>query len=222
MPRLERVLAVALLVSVVTSTRALAQNTAASTCRIDTTGAWYAKQRAFLDESKHDWTNDSLRTTLLSTTGTSTTTRLPLQLGVHVLGRDTVPASAGDTQTLIAQLRSTPRGGTWPLRSVVGPAGTRAMHALGQRDSTCAPMVMHRMMEAGESESLGADVATLEDQVRLAAGRKQLFGTQFRADATGQLVLAPMEDSAHADMRREGAGLPPLGLSLCVARSKKN
>jgi hypothetical protein len=123
-----------------------------------------------------------------------------------------------DAPALIARLRTTPRGGPWPFRSTVGAAGTRAMLALALRDSTFAPMVMHRMMEAGESESLGADVATLEDRVRLAAGRKQLFGTQFRVDEQGRVVLAPMEDSAHADMRREGAGLPPLSASLCIAR----
>jgi hypothetical protein len=186
-------------------------------CRVDTTSAWFTKQRAYLDESKHDWTNDSLRAVLLQTAGVSATEPLPLQLGVQRLGRDSSPVAGQDPQALIAQLRATPRGGPWPLRSTVGAAGTRAMLALALRDSTFAPMVMHRMMEAGESESLGADVATLEDRVRLAAGRKQLFGTQFRVDEKGHVVLAPMEDSAHADMRREGAGLPPLRVSLCFA-----
>ena len=187
-------------------------------CRVDTSADWFKKQRAFLDESKHDWSSDSLRTLLLRTTDVSSSSPLPLQFGVHVLGRDTAAALGGDPQALVAQLRSTPRGGTWPLRSVVGAAGTRAMLMLAFHDSTFAPMVMHRMMEAGESESLGADVATLEDRVRLTAGRKQLFGTQFRLDDRGRVVLAPMEDSAHADMRREGAGLPPLRVSQCVAR----
>jgi len=76
------------------------------------------------------------------------------------------------------------------------------------------------MMEAGPSESFGADVATLEDKVRLMSGRKQLFGTQFRVDETGKVVLAPMEDSAHADLRREEAMLPPLRLGLCLAKGR--
>jgi Family of unknown function (DUF6624) len=219
MTRIHGLIGALLLAGVASPT--LAQRTPASRCRVDTTAAWYAKQRAFLDESKRDWTNDSLRTVLLATTGTSAASPLSPQLGFHVVGRDTVPFPAGDTQALIAQLRSTPRGGPWPLRSSVGAAGTRAMLALARRDSAFAPMVMHRMMEAGESESLGADVATLEDQLRLAAGRKQLFGTQFRVDDNGRVVLAPMEDSAHADMRREGAGLPPLATSLCLASSPR-
>src|SRR3954471_22812399 len=139
---------------------AAAQQATSPACRVDTTAEWYRRQRAFLDESKHDWSNDSLRSVLLQITGVSTAP-LPLQFGVHVLGRDTLASLAGDPHALVAQLRATPRGGTWPLRSVVGAAGTRAMLALALHDTTFAPMVMHRMMEAGESESLGADVATL-------------------------------------------------------------
>ena len=78
------------------------------------------------------------------------------------------------------------------------------------------------MMEAGPDESLAADVATLEDQFRLAQqGRKQIDGTQFRVDASGGVVLSPMEDSAHADMRREDSGLPPFKLGLCLAKQVK-
>jgi hypothetical protein len=76
-------------------------------------------------------------------------------------------------------------------------------------------------MEAGPVESPAVDVATLEDRVRLQAGRKQLYGTQFRVDDRGTIVLAPMEDSAHADLRREDAGLPPFALGLCLAKNSK-
>lgn len=62
------------------------------------------------------------------------------------------------------------------------------------------------MMEAGPAESPAADVATFEDHLRLVWGRKQIYGTQFRVGAGGKVELSPMEDSAHADMRREDAG----------------
>jgi hypothetical protein len=74
------------------------------------------------------------------------------------------------------------------------------------------------MMEAGPEESNAADVATLEDRLRLQSGRKQIYGTQFRVGADGRLVLAPMEDSAHVDLRREDAGLPAFATSACLAR----
>jgi hypothetical protein len=73
-------------------------------------------------------------------------------------------------------------------------------------------------MKAGPEESPAADVTMLEDRVRLLAGRKQLYGTQFRRTDAGR-VLAPMEDSAHVDLRREDAGLPPFTLSACLARA---
>src|ERR1043166_132778 len=56
--------------------------------RIDTTAEWHVKQRAFLDESKHDWTNDTLRTALLRASGVATKAPLPLQVGVQISGRD--------------------------------------------------------------------------------------------------------------------------------------
>jgi hypothetical protein len=73
------------------------------------------------------------------------------------------------------------------------------------------------MMEAGPAESPAADVATLEDRLRIVSGRKQIYGTQFRRAPGEKVVLAPMEDSAHADLRREDASLPPFKLGLCMA-----
>ena len=68
-------------------------------------------------------------------------------------------------------------------------------------------------------ESPAADVATFEDHMRLVGGRKQIYGTQFRTGADGKIELSPMEDSAHADFRREDAGLPPFKVGICLAKS---
>jgi hypothetical protein len=84
-------------------------------------------------------------------------------------------------------------------------------------DTALARTGLHRMMEAGPAESPAADVATLEDRLRIVSGRKQIYGTQFHRAPGGTVVLAPMEDSAHADLRREDASLPPFKLGLCMA-----
>jgi hypothetical protein len=75
------------------------------------------------------------------------------------------------------------------------------------------------MMESGLDEALKPDVAVLEDRVRMLSGRKQLYGTQLTS-VDGKLVPLAIEDSAHVDLRREGALLPPLAWSVCNANSR--
>ena len=124
---------------------------------------------------------------------------------------------------MLAQLKAlaSTRGSAWPTKSVVGAAGVHAVYLIVERDSVLSRSALRRLMEAGPVESPAADVATLEDRVRIQTGRKQLYGTQFRVDDRGAIMLAPMEDSAHPDLRREDAGLPPFALGLCLARNMK-
>jgi hypothetical protein len=189
----------------------------ASECVWKPGDAWVKRQAEFFDETKHDWTNDSLRTALLEAAGLKAPLKVPVQFGVRVEGSDSAPpAGAAAMVEALNKLAST-RGSTWPTRSVVGASGTHAVYLLVSLDTTLAKTALHRMMEAGPAESPAADVATLEDRLRLVAGRKQIYGTQFRRGADGKIALAPMEDSAHADLRREGAALPPFKLGMCIA-----
>jgi hypothetical protein len=190
-------------------------------CTWKPTDAWVKRQAEFFDESKHDWTNDSLRTALLAAAGLTAPLKTPVNLGVRVEGADsTPPAGAAAMVEALKKLAAT-RGSTWPTKSVVGAAGTHALYVLVSLDTGLARAALHRMMEAGPVESPAVDVATLEDRLRLVWGRKQIYGTQFRRGADGKVQLAPMEDSAHADLRREDAGLPPFKLGLCMAGAGK-
>lgn len=198
------------------------KGTSAAACRINQNDAWVKRQAEWFDESKHDWKDDTLRTALLAAAGLTVPIKVPVQLGVRIEGRAPQLGATADEMTNRLKATAAVRGSAWPGRVLVGPAGMHAVFLLAQRDSGLARVALHRMMEAGPDESLAADVATLEDQFRLAQqGRKQIIGTQFRLDASGNVVLSPMEDSAHADMRREGAGLPPFKLGLCLARQSK-
>ena len=189
----------------------------AAECTWKPADAWVKRQAEFFDESKHDWSNDSLRNALLEAAGLKAPLKVPVQFGVHLEGSDsTSPAGAVGMVDVLKKLAAT-RGSTWPTRSVVGAAGTHAVYLLVGLDTTLAKTALHRMMEAGPVESPAPDVATLEDRLRLLAGRKQIYGTQFRRGTDGKVQLAPMEDSAHADLRREGAALPPFKLGLCMA-----
>jgi len=185
-------------------------------CRVDSTAAWYQDQRARLDESKGGWSDDALRDALVRGTSLDIEAPLPVQLGFEL--HDAPPAGRGDSAT-VERLRAlaAQRGARWPTRSVVGPAGVRAVWLVAAGDTALAPVVLHRLVEAGPDESLPADVAVLEDRLRIRAGRRQLYGSQMRV-VNGRVTPYPIEDAEHVDLRRESAGLPPLALSLCLAR----
>jgi hypothetical protein len=193
---------------------------ATARCRVDSTAAWYARQRAWLDAAeRRGWSDTTFRAALLRAAGLDAAGAPPVQLGFDVAGIDAPPATGVVDTVLVARLDSlaATRSARWPTSAVVGAAGTRAVWLLARRDSALARVALHRMMEAGPEESNAADVAVLEDRQRVANGRKQIYGTQFTV-AGGRVTLAPMEDSAHVDLRREGAGLPPFRLSACLAR----
>jgi hypothetical protein len=208
-----RLSAIGALLVALSSTTAVAQRCAPP----DTTAEWFTRQRAWLSDAKHDWSDDAFRNALLAAARVDGSRALTLQYGVEPGPRPTAPLP--DT-TVLARLRTlaTTRGSTWPVRGVVGAAGVRAVWILAGQDTALQRTILHRMMESGPDEALAADVAVLEDRVRLQSGRKQLYGSQLRM-VGGQLVPAPIEDSAHVDMRRDAAGLPPLRQAMCTLRS---
>jgi len=201
---------------------ALAGSTAnaqrAQKCRVDSTAPWFVKQREWLDDAKHKWADDTLRTKLLRAAGLENTRQASVQMGWEIQDGMAPAPLTPDENAIVTQLRTlaSTRGAVWPTKGVAGALGTRAVWLLAHRDTALARAALKRMMEAGPEESNAADVATLEDRLRLQSGRKQIYGTQFRFDR-GKLVLAPMEDSAHVDLRREDAGLPAFKTSACLA-----
>jgi hypothetical protein len=182
-------------------------------CKVDSSAAWFTKQREWLDDSRHRWSNDTLRASLLHAAGLSENGRSAVQLGFQVQREQ--PATDTSAITSLKKVAAT-RGSTWPTRSVVGGAGTRAVWLLAQQDTALARAVLKRMMEAGPEESNAADVAVLEDRMRLIWGKKQLYGSQFQA-VNGKVEVLPTEDLPHVDLRREDAGLPPYKVSACLA-----
>lgn len=200
------------------------RSTSGSKCvALDTAAAWYRKQRAWADESRHDGSNDSLRTALVRAAGldANPAAGAGALLGYEIAGEAPNAPTGADSAALaalrgLAQNRQAP----WPTRSVVGPAGVRAVWVLAGRDTMVARVALHRMMEAGPDESPPAAVAILEDRLRVRAGRKQIYGTQLVRAPDGTLEPAPIEDPKHVDLRRDAAGLPPLAQSICAAGSR--
>jgi hypothetical protein len=169
------------------------------------------------------WSNDSLRTALIHAAGLDADPNAGAGalLGYEIVGTTTA-APQGDAAAAITTLRglAQTRGSTWPTKSVVGAQGVRAVWMLASQDSVLARAALHRMMEAGPEESPPAAVAILEDRLRIAAGRKQLYATQLVRSADGKLEPAPVEDPKHVHLRRDAAGLPPLAQAICAASKK--
>ncbi|HKW46407.1 MAG TPA: DUF6624 domain-containing protein [Gemmatimonadaceae bacterium] len=182
----------------------------------DTTAEWFTRQRAWLSDAKHDWSDDLFRSALTSAASVDASRPLRVQVGVQKEGS---ASTVADT-AILRRLRTlaATRGSTWPVRAVVGAAGVRSLWIIAQNDTALQRTVLHRMMESGPDEALAADVAVLEDRVRLQSGRKQLYGSQLRM-VGGRFAPAPIEDSAHVDMRRDAAGLPPLRQAMCTLMS---
>ena len=101
----------------------------------------------------------------------------------------------------------------WPARSAIGPEGMNAFIFL---ISKALPMTMQLELYPviadafDKGEVTGGDVlAIYVDRLRLAIGRKQLYGTQAYI-RNGFLVLAPIESPGIVDERRTAFGLQPL------------
>jgi hypothetical protein len=178
----------------------------------DTTKQWFKDQRAWLDDSKHAWTNDTLRVKVMKVAGLDPSKQTGVQFGWTTLE---APERDSASAALLRPMLG--RGSAFPTRGVVGAGGTHAAFLLLMRDSSLENRGMHRFMEAGLGEGFETETAMLEDRTRVRAGRGQLYGTVLHAGADGKLVPTRIEDSAHVELRRESAWLPPLTQSVCAA-----
>jgi hypothetical protein len=110
-----------------------------------------------------------------------------------------------------AWLETAVRERGWPGRSLVGEDGARAAFLLAQH-SPDHPLqrwfLQHLRTAVDADEAQPADLALLEDRVRMFSGRPQLYGSQFTLIAR-ELHLYEVEDPDHLDERRAAVGLEP-------------
>jgi hypothetical protein len=97
----------------------------------------------------------------------------------------------------------------WPSKRIVGADGASAAWLLVQHadadpafQKECLGL-MEPLVTSGEVA--GKDYAYLYDRVAISEGRKQRYGTQFDGDD-----IAPLEDPAKVDLRRQSVGLGTL------------
>ena len=100
----------------------------------------------------------------------------------------------------------------WPGRTLVGPDGAHAAWLLIQHadaDRALQKRCLKLMRKAPKGEVQPENIAYLTDRIRLADGKKQLYGTQVELK-DGRWQVCEVEDPDRLDHRRRQLGLPPI------------
>jgi uncharacterized protein (TIGR03067 family) len=113
----------------------------------------------------------------------------------------------------------------WPGVSLVGQDGAEAAFALaqhgGQADLDFQKQCLELLAAAVKAKDAHPiHLAHLTDRVRVAAGEKQVYGTEV-VEKDGTLEAAPLEDEAKVDEQRKEVGLPPLADALRQMRKQR-
>jgi hypothetical protein len=104
----------------------------------------------------------------------------------------------------------------WPGRALVGQDGASAawrivQHAIGEPALLrgCLPLLQ---AAAAEGEADPAEVAMLEDRIRVFEGRPQRYGTQYdwSSDGMAMVPMVGVEAPESLAQRRATVGLPPM------------
>jgi hypothetical protein len=100
----------------------------------------------------------------------------------------------------------------WPTFDMVGQEASSAAQVILQHGSLDRKRrLLPELEEAvANDQALASDLAMVQDSIRVADGRNQIYGTAFVNGPNGEMMLHPIEDPDSVDERREAVGLPPL------------
>lgn len=105
----------------------------------------------------------------------------------------------------------------WPGLRFAGMRGSNAAWLVLQHADLATQRKYEPLLRAAVArrDAQAADLATLQDRIRVRSGLPQRYGTQFKmaSTAAGSVVrsaLYPIEDEANLEQRRREVGLPPL------------
>jgi len=92
----------------------------------------------------------------------------------------------------------------WPTISKVGEEASSAAWLIAQHadhDLEFQIECLEMLKNQNEGEVLKKNIAYLEDRVRVAQGKPQIYGTQFYKNEKGELVPRPIEDEENLEKR---------------------
>jgi hypothetical protein len=110
----------------------------------------------------------------------------------------------------------------WPTEVLVGERAAKAAWLIAQH-AISRPEFQRSCLKLLAAAALAHMVplwqsAMLEDRIRMFEGRPQLYGTQLKSDAHGNLRPHAIEDPESVDERRRAVGLEPLAEILARAK----
>ena len=101
----------------------------------------------------------------------------------------------------------------WLSKTLVGTDGAKAAWLMLQhsdKDREFQKQCLEVMKKLPQGEVDPKDIAYLTDRVLVGEGKEQLYGTQLRTNAKGELEIAPLFEPGAVDERRQRMGLGPL------------
>src|SRR3989344_2460958 len=103
----------------------------------------------------------------------------------------------------------------WPDVYLVGERGSNAAWLIAQH-ADHNPSFQRRCLKLMSNPKISTyvspiHIAYLTDRVRVNAGRRQVYGTQFYGKKDGRIVPRPIQDKRNLDKRREHMGLELFG-----------
>jgi hypothetical protein len=137
--------------------------------------------------------------------------------------RTAIPGGEPWPEAAVQECRAVDADNTQFLKSVIAEYGWPGCDQVGEQAAHAAWLLVQHAdhdrefqerclallgaaVEAGQASA--SDLAYLDDRVRVAQQRPQLYGTQYRIQ-DGVLEPEPIEDPVHLDERRVQVGLGP-------------
>lgn len=111
---------------------------------------------------------------------------------------------------------------SWPSVSEVGEEVAKACWLVLQHGIERPDFMRKMLFLFKNDDSLGVDkanIARLEDRIRVFEGKKQLYGTNFDWTEDGVLEPTPIENVDQVEELRKTVGLPPLADDLRRVRN---
>lgn len=108
----------------------------------------------------------------------------------------------------------------FPTKKHIGEDGVKAAFLLIQHSSDRGfqEQILPVLIDSYKRNSgiSGQEIALLTDRIEINKGNKQVYGTQYIINSSGQISFKPIKNEDEVDELRENLGMPPLAVYRMV------